>query len=85
MKTKYYVGIALLVFFAFLLVVYSAGFAQIYLLRQEANSQLIINKQDNCTVVNIVIDGSTLLSVKSNQAATPVTPNPAPRPITRAS
>jgi hypothetical protein len=90
MKTKFYVGIALLVFFVFLLVVYSAGFAQEYLLRQEANQQLIINKQDNCTTVNIAVCGTNMVSVSSNQTAnpvpvTPVVTKPIRRPITRAS
>ncbi len=52
MKTKVYVGIALIVFFVCLIVIFGAGFTQLnnYALNTQTQNQVVVDKNQVCTV-----------------------------------
>ncbi|MFA6072589.1 MAG: hypothetical protein WC758_00550 [Candidatus Woesearchaeota archaeon] len=82
MKIKTYVTIILVVFCAALLVIFSAGFTQKSMLEKQASTELqirqdyIVDRQQNCTVVNIMLDNQTIMTVETNASSATTSTQP---------
>jgi cytoskeletal protein RodZ len=80
MKTKLYVGIALMVFFVCLVVIFGAGFTetQNYMLNTQTPTQVVIDKNQICSVVanDCQTPASTSNSAPAATANNPGTQSP---------
>ena len=100
MKPKIYVGIAIVVFCVCLLVIYTAGLAQNYAIKQDKYQMIVDTSNKGTDIIRIEnIQGDvhvsrtsatevTIIVNTTNVVTTPTTPAPTPRPrpiVTRAS
>lgn len=82
MKTKTYVGIALVIFTAILLVIFSAGFTQKKMQEEQTINELLLReqllatqRQENCTIVNLILDDEVVMTVNVTSPVTNTTKN----------